>query len=245
MAVVDNKQAHMRRYEQFAAGNDPRTAAFKMVGGGDEEKVGFTEMLLLDKHVPLPGKRMLIDIGCGPGRLSRYLKDRRDLSYLGTDVVPQLLDVARAECGRPDWTFEEVTGFTIPAADDSADGVAIFSVFTNIYPEHAYLLTMEAARVLKPGGRLLISYMDISHERHQATFKDLTVHWQKRHDPLVFLDETFLTFFARSAGLSITAFLPPTSAQCEAPADARLLDGREISGPMGLGQTLCIMEKAS
>jgi ubiquinone/menaquinone biosynthesis C-methylase UbiE len=202
-------------------------------------------MLLLDKHVPLTGKTMLIDVGCGPGRLARYLKGRRDLAYLGTDVVPQLLDVARVECGRPDWSFKEVTGFQIPATDASADGVAIFSVFTNIYPEQSYLLTMEAARVLKPNGRLLISYMDIGHERHQATFKDLTVHWQKRLDPLVFLDETFLTYFARSARLRIVAFVPPTGAQCDAPAGARLLDGREIEGPLGLGQTLCLMEKVS
>ena len=97
---------------------------------------------------------------------------------------------------------------------------------------------------MKPGARLLISYMDIGHERHQATFKDLTIHWQKRADPLVFLDETFLTFFARAANLEIVSFVPPSGAQCEAPEGACLLDGREITGHLGLGQTLCIMEKA-
>lgn len=244
MAVIlDNKAAHLKRYEQFAAGHDARTAAFKMVGGGDEERVGFTEMALLDKYVPLSGRRHLIDVGCGPGRLARYLRDRKELSYLGTDVVPQLLEVARIECARPDWEFKEVTGFAIPAEDGIADAVAIFSVFTNIFPEHSAVLTKEAARVLRPGGRLLISYMDLGHERHQHTFRDLMQHWEKRIDPLVFLDETFLRFFAANAGLDIIEFVAPTTQQCDEIPGARLLDGREVTGPIGLGQTLCLMEK--
>jgi hypothetical protein len=85
--------------------------------------------------------------------------------------------------------------------------------------------------------------MDIAFEHHQRTFLDLTKHYAKRLDPLVFLDEIFLRFFARDAGLKIIEFVPPSNTQVEVPPDARLIDGREASGMLGLGQTLCVLEK--
>lgn len=214
-----------------------------MVGGGDYERVGLIERAMLDAHAPVPPGGLLVDVGCGPGRLSRYLTGRKDLRYLGTDVVPELLVVARDECQRPDWSFVEVEGCAIPAADGVADVVVIFSVFTNIYPEQAYLITSAAFRVLKPGGRLLATYFDITTPYHQQMFKILTENEGRRHDPLVFLDENFLRFFAASIGFGEPTFTSAEDAAVRLPAGSCLNDGREIEGSHSLAQCVCVLRK--
>ena len=110
-----------------------------------------------------------------------------------------------------------------------------------MYPEHSYLIMQECARTIKPGGKILISYMDIKYEHHQKTFLDLTKSYFRRSDPLVFLDETFLNFFAQQLGLEVLEYVCPNTVQCEAESGTQLLDGRLIEGPLTLGQTLCIM----
>ena len=125
------------------------------------------------------------------GRLARYLAARPRLRYLGTDVVPELLDVARVECQRPDWRFEAVTGFEIPCETGCADVVTFFSIFTNMLPEQSFLLVREAARVLRSGGAVLITYLDIASPAHKRIFLHLVEHQAQRIDPLVFMDRIF------------------------------------------------------
>jgi len=243
MPILDNKEAHITRFAGFRGTRDMRTAAFDMVGGGDFELVGFTEARLLDEFAPVGNSGLLVDVGCGPGRLARYLKDRRGLRYLGTDVVPELLEVARSECGRPDWRFEEVSGFHIPLEAGSADVVAFFSVFTNMLPEQSFLLVREAARALRSGGRVVISYLDIDIPRHQNSFLELVEHQAKRIDPLVFLDRSFLEMFAARNELRSLTRVRPEDIALEAAPGARLLDGRELTGKVSFWQAIAVMEK--
>jgi hypothetical protein len=70
--ILDNREAHLARFDAFRQSRDLRTAAFDMVGGGDFERIGFTEACVLDTFAPVPEHGLLIDVGCGPGRLARY-----------------------------------------------------------------------------------------------------------------------------------------------------------------------------
>jgi SAM-dependent methyltransferase len=244
LPIFNNREAHLKRFAAFLQSRDTRTAAFDMVGGGDFERVGFTEACLLDTFAPVPEDGLLVDVGCGPGRLARYLTKRRRLRYIGTDIVPDLLEVARAECGRADWLFETVSGFEIPCDAGCADVVTLFSVFTNMLPEQSFLLVREAARVLRPGGKVLISYLDISLPAHQSIFLNLVEHQAKRLDPLVFLDPYFLEALATLNSLVVSLRLDPHEAELDVASGSHLLDGREIYGPISLGQAIAIFTKA-
>jgi ubiquinone/menaquinone biosynthesis C-methylase UbiE len=109
----------------------------------------------------------LIDVGCGAGRTAFALRDLASLRYLGLDVVPELITYARRTVARPDWRFAVVEGLTVPERDSRADVVAMFSVLTHLTPSEGRRYVRDAARVLKPGGRLVASFLDPSIEAHR------------------------------------------------------------------------------
>lgn len=126
--------------------------AMQQAVGGEYAAMGQLEHLLLMQY-GLSENHYVVDVGCGSGRLakplSKFLKGR----YLGTDIVPDLVDYAIKIVDRPDWRFEVVDGLVIPERDEAADFVCFFSVFTHLLHEQSYLYLQEAKRVLKPGGQ--------------------------------------------------------------------------------------------
>jgi ubiquinone/menaquinone biosynthesis C-methylase UbiE len=138
--------------------------------GGNYQANGALQAKLILEHAP-PGPFMLVDVGCGSGRAASALRDVERLSYLGTDVVPALLAFARKQASRPDWRFEEVTSLSIPAEDACADIVTFMSVFTHLKPSEVMTLVGEAARVLKPGGVVISSYLDRTNPAHVGSYR--------------------------------------------------------------------------
>src|ERR1700753_1489888 len=128
----------------------PGQSALEAAVGGDFETVGKLECALLSSLGLSPSSRG-VDVGCGSGRLALQLAPLRGLRYLGTDVVPDLLAHARAISRRPDWRFELTNGAAIPCADQWADVVCFFSVFTHLIHEDSYRYLREAKRVVKSG----------------------------------------------------------------------------------------------
>jgi ubiquinone/menaquinone biosynthesis C-methylase UbiE len=133
--------------------------AMSLAVGGAYEAIGASELAIL-KHCGLPDSARVIDVGCGSGRLASALRDRPAIRYLGTDVVPELLDYAKTRCNRPDWRFVLVEGLQIPADDQTADVVTFFSVFTHLTAHESAAYLAEAKRVLKPGGKIIASFID-------------------------------------------------------------------------------------
>jgi len=125
----------------------------------------------------------MLDVGCGIGRktlaLTGYLNDRG--SYVGMDIVKsgvdwctekyaskyanfkfQLIDVYN-ELYNPTGKYK-ATEYRFPFADEQFDFVVLNSVFTHMLPKEVENYLGEIARVLKSGGRCLISFFVLNGE---------------------------------------------------------------------------------
>ena len=93
-----------------------------------------------------------IDAACGTGRTSHELV-RRGHRVLGFDISPGML--ARARVNVPGAEFAEASFTAMPVGDAGADHVVCTLALSHL-PDLG-LFFGEAARVLKPGGHLVIS----------------------------------------------------------------------------------------
>ena len=93
-----------------------------------------------------------LDVGCGEGRFCRMLA-ARGVRTVGLDPVPEMIDAAQARHQEGDYQI----GFAedIPAADHMFD--LVVSYLTLIDIDDAQKAISEMARVLRPGGALLIA----------------------------------------------------------------------------------------
>lgn len=102
----------------------------------------------------------VLDIGCGGG-LDCLMAARMagpEGKVVGLDLSPEMIARGRKNLhasGLPNVTFLEWSGDTLPFPENSFDLVLSNGVF-NLIPDKLKALR-EAARVLKPGGRLLMA----------------------------------------------------------------------------------------
>jgi malonyl-CoA O-methyltransferase len=100
-----------------------------------------------------PGARVL-DVGCGTGALLRRLMAARPgIEASGVDVAAGMLVVARRAC--PGATILEAPAEALPFGDGAFDLVTACLAFHHFPDQTAF--AREAARVLRPGGTLLIA----------------------------------------------------------------------------------------
>jgi SAM-dependent methyltransferase len=100
-----------------------------------------------------PGGRIL-DIGCGPGHVGRYLQDH-GCEVTGVDVSPAMVDVARKL--NPHMTFEVGDMRNLAHEDESVAGVVAFYSLIHIARADVPGVLGELRRILIPGGKLLIA----------------------------------------------------------------------------------------
>jgi SAM-dependent methyltransferase len=142
--------------------------AMELGVGGQFDVVGDVELALL-QHLGLKPGHTIIDVGCGSGRLAKAISAIPGINYHGTDVVEPFLVHARA-VSSPRFRFTLVDGLTIPDGDGAADFVTMFSVITHLHAFEAYLYLEDARRVLKPGGQIVVSFLEILNPHHWDMF---------------------------------------------------------------------------
>ena len=208
----------------------PHEQAMEYAIGSNFESVGRIEAALV-RHYGLTPGGYLIDVGCGSGRLAKPLSPYLTGRYLGTDLVPDLIEHAKHICQRPGWRFEVIDHIGIPERDGAADMVCFFSVLTHLLHEQSYWYLEEARRVLKPGGRIVFSFLELVDPVHWKVFLDTVAASKARLSiPLnVFLDRAAIALWAEKLGMVVE--------DIRAGADAVVAEG-------SLGQALCVLRKA-
>ena len=104
------------------------------------------------------------EVGCGPGQIARYLKDRA-VSIHGIDLSAEM--VRAASRLNPDIAFAPGDMLALDAPNDSLAGVVSFYAIIHLPRGEVTKALKEMRRVLKPGGRLLVSYHGGEGELHR------------------------------------------------------------------------------
>jgi SAM-dependent methyltransferase len=159
-------------------------AVLHNVGDGDYAAVGAQLLRNLKDHAELKSTDTVLDIGCGTGRVAAQLAPfLTGGGYVGFDISragisacrrrfrrePHMrfehLDVRNGEYNPGGRVAEEDAAFPVAAA--SIDLAFATSVFTHMRMASVRRYLAEAARVLKPGGRLAFTAfaLEPGHER--------------------------------------------------------------------------------
>ncbi|HLF69729.1 MAG TPA: class I SAM-dependent methyltransferase [Actinomycetota bacterium] len=176
----------------------------------------------------------VLDVGCGVGRmalpLTRFLSRRG--SYRGFDTWGRSIDWCKENIQSRFRNFRfdlvdiyskrynpggsvKASEFVFPYADDSFDFAALTSVFTHMLPSDLQRYLGELARVLRPGGRCLITYFLLNQESLAAHDRGETILRfpvekqgyrlanEEIPEEAIAYDETFVTAAHISASLPI------------------------------------------
>ncbi len=210
------------------------------VGSGDYDVIGEIEFDVLRAYGLEPSSTLL-DFGCGNGRLGIHVVPFLDRGeYIGVDVAPTFL--AHAERRLAPMTADgsrtirliHQTDENFELADDSIDIACAFSVFTHMEHEDMYRYLVALKRVVRPGGRAVVSClpMNLDAARHifltEAAFDPVT-RWQRVRN--VTTSVALVDEIVALAGWSVVTWLPGTQGQAP-----------RLSGEMrSLGQSIVVL----
>ncbi len=124
----------------------------------DARAEGPLDLALLDafaEAVQAGGDPVVLDAGCGAGRISRHLADR-GCSVEGVDLSPGMVEQARR--AHPDLRFAVGSLSELPFPAGRFAGVLLWYSTIHTPPAGRARVFSEAARVLRPGGHVLVGF---------------------------------------------------------------------------------------
>jgi ubiquinone/menaquinone biosynthesis C-methylase UbiE len=222
----------VRDYERLVAdliAAYPFDEAMSRAVGGNYDAAGALEQAVL-QHVGLCDGMSLVDLGCGSGRLACAVARDLAIDYCGIDVVQELLDYAATRTPKT-YRFILNRSLDVPLPTSSADMVAAFSLFTHLRHAETYLYMREALRILRPGGRLVFSFLELAEPTHWPIFAG-TVEDELHGRPMPlnqFVERNVIDLWAAHLGYVREYFVDPT---------------RQIAEGIGpFGQSLAVLRR--
>ncbi len=234
-------QDYNRLVQKNLAQVDKHTAMAESIGGNFKH-FGIFQRTLLFQH-GLKSDASLLDLGCGAGRLANALKEFPELKYTGIDVVQELLDYAQEICARPDWAFIKTQGFVIPLPNNSIDIITAFSVFTHLLHEESYAYLAECRRVLKPGGKIIFTFLDFSIPEHWTVFASNLTQINDRVHLNQFIDPKAIPVWSQHLQLDIEGVYAGNQPHIQLLETVEAENGEIFTDKVALGQSICVLQK--
>jgi cyclopropane fatty-acyl-phospholipid synthase-like methyltransferase len=101
----------------------------------------------------------LLDIGCGPGNISRYLVSKRpDFNILGIDIAPNMVALAKANV--PSARFEVMDTREIGDLTEVFDGIVCGFCIPYISPQDCVKLISDCSKLLSHQGLIYLSFVE-------------------------------------------------------------------------------------
>ena len=120
------------------------------------------------EQIPDKGADVL-EIGCGPGNISRYLLTRRpDLQLLGIDLAPNMIELARQNNPSAEFRIMDAREIGNFFPDLSFQAVMVGFCLPYLSKEETIDLIRHASQLLSPGGVLYLSTMEDDYENSRV-----------------------------------------------------------------------------
>ena len=214
-----------------------------LIGGGDFEHVGDEFYGILQRH-GLKKDMDVLDVGCGQGRMARPLVGFLNSGhYEGFDISKNCIEWCHKHYSEiPNFNFRHVpvfnkrynksgsvkaSEFVFPYDDNQFDLIFLTSVFTHMFKDDVANYLTQISRVLKPGGKSLITWFLLNGVSRTAeepffdfayNFDDVTkTTTPKNPEAALAFDEDFVRGLLSKCGLAIAGVEHGTWAQKDSP----------------------------
>jgi ubiquinone/menaquinone biosynthesis C-methylase UbiE len=177
--LLDNFELLVGKRDKFT----PPKRLVENIGGGDFNRIGAEFMRHFLELGELKPDAYVLDVGCGCGRmavpLAKYLSAQG--GYWGFDIIEESIAWCQKNIGHDHPNFHflladvynrfyypkgrfKAAEYKFPYLDNFFDLVSLTSVFTHMLPADMQNYLGQISRVLKPGGRCLISFFLLNEE---------------------------------------------------------------------------------
>lgn len=108
----------------------------------------------------------LLELACGPGNITQYLlKKRPDLTILGTDLAPNMIELAKTN--NPKANFQLLDSRNINSLNKTFDAIMCGFCLPYLSKEEAIQLIADASNVLTNDGVFYISTMEDDYSKSE------------------------------------------------------------------------------
>ena len=115
-------------------------------------------------HSVTLNKPKILEIGCGPGNITRYLLSKRpDFDIMGIDVAPNMVELARKNNSLA--RFAVMDCRDIGKVEEQFDGIICGFCLPYIDQESCIQLLIDAYNLINQGGVIYISFVEGSPEK--------------------------------------------------------------------------------
>jgi SAM-dependent methyltransferase len=123
---------------------------------GTSQQVHADDLAFMEQHLSSqPG--MVLDLGCGPGHLTGYLRSL-GVDATGIDMVPEF--IAHAKAAHPSGKFQLGSMDNLDVANHSVIGILAWYSLIHLPPRDLDGVLAEFRRAMAPAGTLVVGFFD-------------------------------------------------------------------------------------